>query len=80
MQTKFKNKKEPAFRIVKLLGGVRSTARLLEISPSAVSRWLAPVNKNGTGGMIPHWHWKAIRRHAEKTNIKIKIFDLTTIR
>lgn len=77
MQINYKNKKEPAFAIVVLLGGVRSTARLLEISPSAVSRWLAPVNKNGTGGMIPHWHWKSIIRYALKTNIKIKISDFT---
>jgi predicted transcriptional regulator len=80
MKTKYKNKKEPAFSIVLALGGVRSTARLLEISPSAVSRWLSPVSKNGTGGMIPHWHWKAILRHAALTNIKIKISDLTVLR
>jgi len=80
MKTKYKNKKEPAFSIVKALGGVRSTARLLEISPSAVSRWLSPVSKKGTGGTIPHWHWKAILRHAAVTNIKIKITDLTVIR
>jgi len=49
---------QPATSIVVQLGGCRSVARLVGISPSAVSRWCTPTALGGTGGRIPQKWWK----------------------
>lgn len=74
-----KNRKEPAFSVVSTLGGVRATAALLEIDPSAVSRWLTAKDKGGTGGVIPQKYWRPILRHAKYSKLEITISDLALI-
>lgn len=49
---------QPATAIVVQLGGCRRVARLVGISPSAVSRWCTPTALGGTGGRIPQKWWK----------------------
>jgi len=69
----------PAREVVAKIGGVRATARALQLNPSAVSRWMMPNAKGGTGGLIPQRHWPAILEHAKKEKIKIKLDDLVAI-
>lgn len=76
----FKNKLEPARSIVTRLGGVRATARILGVNPSAVSRWMVSHKEKGTGGAIPLKHWQSILNHAKKENIRLSVTDLSGIR
>lgn len=69
----------PAKEVVAKLGGVRATARVLQLNPSAVSRWMMPHKKRGTGGHIPQRHWPAILEHAKKEKIKIALRDLVNL-
>jgi|LauGreDrversion4_2_1035121.scaffolds.fasta_scaffold00574_25 hypothetical protein len=69
----------PAKEIVAKLGGVRATARVLQLNPSAVSRWMMPPKKRGTGGLIPQRHWPAILEHARKERLKLRLADLVNL-
>jgi len=68
-----KGRCEPAYSIVRRLGGVTPTAKILSIAPSSVSRWLI---EDGTAGKIPQNHWKALIAHAKKRKINISLHDL----
>ena len=70
----------PAKEVVAKLGGVRATARVLQLNPSAVSRWMMPAVKRGTGGLVPQRHWPAILEHAKKERIKLRLDDLVNLR
>lgn len=74
-----KHKREPAYSVILTLGGVRSTARILDIAPSAVSRWLLPRKKT-KAGLIPQEHWSRILEHCKLNKIKLTVDDLTHIR
>ncbi len=76
---KTKNRKEPAYSVVTALGGVRSTANLLDIDPSAVSRWTTDKKKGGSGGVIPQRYWAAILRHAKYSKLDINLSDLASL-
>jgi predicted transcriptional regulator len=69
----------PAREIVEKLGGVRATARILSMSPSAVSRWMMPREKRGTNGHIPRRHWPAILKHSRAERLAIRLSDLADI-
>jgi hypothetical protein len=69
----------PAKEVVQKLGGVRALARVLEINPSAVSRWMMPSAKGGTNGLIPQRHWPAILKHAKEEKVKVKLDDLVAL-
>lgn len=69
----------PAREIVAKLGGVNATARALDLSPSAVSRWMQPPSKHGTGGHIPRRHWPAIIKHAKSEGVRIRLTDLAAL-
>jgi len=69
----------PAREVVAKLGGVRATARILQLSPSAISRWMMPTNRRGTGGHVPQRHWAAIITHAKTERIKLGLRDLTLL-
>ena len=75
-----KNKSNPAYRVISKLGGVRPTSRIVDVSPSAVSRWMRTVAEGGTGGRIPQRHWQTIINHANKNKLNIKITDLSDAR
>ena len=84
MQLHTENKKmstqlSPAREVVAALGGVRATARVLDLNPSAVSRWMMPTKKRGTGGHVPQRHWPAILTHAKKERIKLSLRDLVNL-
>jgi len=69
----------PAREVVAKLGGVRATARILQLNPSAVSRWMMSAKKRGTGGHVPQRHWPAILEHAKKERIKLALRDLVNL-
>jgi len=69
----------PAREVVQKLGGVRAAARALELSPSAVSRWMMPSAARGTGGHVPQRHWPAILKHARKERIELTLTDLVNV-
>jgi hypothetical protein len=69
----------PAREIVARLGGVRATARVLQLNPSAVSRWMMPAQKRGTGGQIPQRHWPALIAHAKKERVKLALRDFVIL-
>lgn len=73
------NSLQPAFDIIKLLGGVRATARIVNLSPGAVSRWTVSADRRGTAGRIPQRHWHTILQHAKKQRIKLTLKDLARI-
>lgn len=58
---------EPAYSIMKLLGGPSPTARGLDLKPHSTLRWQQPVEKRGSGGSIPFkYHDKIIALAAER--------------
>ncbi len=71
-----KGRCEPAYSIVRRLGGVTPTAKILSIQPSTVSRWLI---KDGTNGQIPQKYWITLLNHALSRNIKINLADISGI-
>ena len=77
---KTRNKANPAYRVVYELGGVRPTSRIVEVSASAVSRWMMSVDRGGTGGRIPQRHWQTIINYAKKNKLNIKLTDVSDAR
>ncbi|MFO0268969.1 MAG: hypothetical protein ACK53W_00310 [Gemmatimonadota bacterium] len=80
MSTTIRNRLEPARTVVTRIGGVRATARILDIAPSAVSRWMLPRAKGGTNGAVPLKHWQRLLNHAKRESIPLTVNDLTTIK
>lgn len=78
--TNTKNKLDPARTVVAKLGGVRATARILGVNPSAVSRWLVSRQEKGTGGAVPLKHWQALLDYAKQERIKLSVTELSNIR
>ena len=64
----------PADYVIHSFGGVRQTARMLNVAPSTVSRWSSRENKFGQQGTVPSkWH-NIILRHAKRLKL-----DLTEV-
>ena len=61
----------PAEYIVRAFGGVRATARALNKTPSAVSKW-----QNQYGGVIPSSNLQKILNKAEELSLDITPEDL----
>lgn len=70
---------EPAKSIVAALGGVRATAKVCECAPSAVSRWMMPKEKRGTGGKIPQRHWGLLIAVGKKRGLGITLARLAAL-
>jgi hypothetical protein len=66
------NNAEPAFSIVKSLGGVRAVARELECSPGTVTRWCTPKSRDTAGGdgRIPAAKHDALIALADKLGVR----------
>lgn len=61
----------PAELVIKKFGGVRATARAINISPGAVSRWPKPREIGGCGGEIPTRNHRRILSAAIELDITI---------
>lgn len=68
---------QPARSVVDLLGGCRAIARELDISPSAVSRWMAPKSRQNLGGRIPQAHWSGLMAMAKKLGAPLTLAQLS---
>ena len=66
---------EPAFTIVERFGGAKSVSDITGAHVSRVSRWQAPKDKGGTGGMIPHWHIEKLLAYAREHSIEVTAED-----
>jgi hypothetical protein len=71
-----KGRCEPARNIVGRLGGVTATAKIINATPSAVSRWLVTRPEGGTDGRVPQRHWETILDFAFKHKIALTLDDL----
>lgn len=71
-----KGRCEPAYSIVRRLGGVTRTAKILKVQISTVSRWLTV---DGTNGQIPQKYWVTLLNHALSRKIKISLEDISGI-
>ncbi len=66
----------PAEYVISLLGGVRPTARALNRSPSAVSKWRRPKATGGTGGKVPSAIQAKVLKIAKLKGLPINATDL----
>lgn len=66
----------PAQYVLFIFGGLRRTARLLELNHSSILRWSRPKERNGTGGIIPSWHRHLILTLAQQWDLDITSHDL----
>lgn len=66
----------PASYVIKILGGVRPTARAVGRSPSAVSKWTKPRKNGGLGGQVPTMIQSKVLSIATKRKLPITPTDL----
>lgn len=69
----------PAERVIRAFGGVRETARALELNPSSVCRWRKPKKARGSGGLIPSEHHVDILVAARQLGKNIRAEDLIAL-
>lgn len=51
---------EPAATVVKIMGGIKATASVVNLHRSVVNRWLLPPEVGGTGGLVPAHHQRTL--------------------
>lgn len=66
---------DPARRIITRLGGVDAVARVTGKSRSRVFRWMYPIDRGGTGGLIPQRTIPILVKHAKRKRIKLTAGD-----
>lgn len=66
----------PAARVIGAFGGVRNTARILNLSSSTVSRWQKDRDEGGTGGRVPTKRQGQILEYAREKGIALEPADL----
>jgi len=69
-------KQTPAEFVIKSFGGVRQTARILGINPTAVSHWKVRRPKRGEKGLIPSWMHRKILKKAQRLKLPITSYEL----
>lgn len=57
----------PAEVVIDVFGGVRATARVVNVNASTVCRWLQPRTRGGTGGIVPETHHATLLEAAQAT-------------
>jgi len=66
----------PAAYVIRVMHGVRATARVVGCYPSTVYKWLWPLEKRGCGGEIPRLARRAILIYAKAHGLDINATDL----
>jgi len=79
MVAPIRNRCQPAFDVIRRLGGAGATARLCGVNQSTVSRWVMIKEMRGTGGRIPQKYWPVILNHAKRTGMLIDIYTLSGV-
>ena len=70
------NQLDPAFSIIRKLGGAASLASDLGLNRSAVYFWSYPRDRGGTNGEIPLSNWEKLLQIARRKKVKMKLADL----
>jgi len=65
-----------ANRIIAKFGNARNLAKLLKMEPSAVYKWTYPVERGGTGGLVPAASLRKVMRQADLAGIELTQYDL----
>lgn len=72
-----KHTEEPAYSVVKKLGGGVKVARELGITPGAITRWMCkPDHMGSRGGVIPQKHWDALIKMGRERGVLITLESL----
>ncbi|MBY6242815.1 hypothetical protein [Methylosinus sp. Sm6] len=66
---------EPAYTIIKRLGGEAAVSRATGTAYTAPYRWQHPVDKGGTGGLIPQKHHPALLEFARQNGKELTPAD-----
>jgi hypothetical protein len=69
-------RQEPAYSVVKRLGGVAATARILNLNSSTISRWIL-TGPGTTGGAIPQKYWPELLLWAQHRGVDLNVNDLS---
>lgn len=62
---------EPAASIIIRLGGEKAVSKITGLALTAPYRWQYPVEKGGTGGLIPQKHHVALLDYARAHGIEL---------
>jgi transposase-like protein len=66
----------PADKVIAAFGGVRATARALDLNSSSVSRWRMAKEKRGLDGRVPSTKQSAILRISRERGLGLTADDL----
>lgn len=69
----------PAAAVIAKLGGPQAVATALGKAIGAPYRWMAPREKGGTGGFIPHWLHADLLAYAASTGVELSAQDFVAI-
>jgi hypothetical protein len=72
MPTKHLN---PAKSIIERLGGVGVVSKITGKHLTRVYRWMYPVSRGGTGGLIPQTEFHKLLDNAKRRNIRLRPGD-----
>jgi hypothetical protein len=70
---------EPARSIIKRLGGPAEVSKVTRRAYTAPYRWMAPIEKRGTGGLIPQKHHLALLAYAREKGVPLSAADFLPI-
>lgn len=66
----------PAARVIEILGGYETVAKIVSRHPISVYRWTRSAKDGGTGGKIPQEHFGALIKAATKLGRRLGFNDL----
>ena len=70
---------EPAKSIIAKLGGPDTVAAIAGVAYTAPYRWCHPVEKGGTGGLIPQKHHPKLLAHARAHGLDLRAEDFLPV-
>jgi hypothetical protein len=73
------NHLDPARTIIGTLGGPEKVAQITGRHVSRVYRWMYPIERGGTGGVIPHGEARKMLAHAVAEGLPIAPSDFFQI-
>ncbi|MCC7253839.1 hypothetical protein [Hyphomicrobium sp.] len=66
---------EPAKSVIEKLGGVEAVAKVTGKHVSRIYRWTYPVERGGTGGLIPQREIPRLIEHARRKGVALAHAD-----
>lgn len=70
---------DPAYTVIEKLGGKSTVAQQLGLSKAQMTRWCAPADAGGTGGVIPQKYWAQLMQMARLQRVRITLKELAAI-